>query len=797
MRKLIKSDKFKDIICLFGLILFYFLVLFVKTKNGKYILGSNVDFSMQHYTIPEYFRTLFYETHELFPDFAFNLGAGENIYYLSYYGFLSPITLLSYLFPFISMLDFTIISMIILVIASIILLYFYLRKNHYSRIICFLCTFIFLCSAPLILHSHRHIMFVNYFPFLIIGFYGIDNFVKKKKSLLLIVSITLMIFTSYYYSVSGICVLGILGIYKYLKLYEFRFKDLCRFLLSLILRIGIGVLISSVLIIPTFYTLFSGRTDEGVSLSLISLFKPDMYMLHTSYSMGLTVICLLITICMVLSKNKENRFLSIILLLVSIFPIFNYVLNGFLYINAKSLIPFILLVVLNMGDALTICFKKGGNIFKYILFVLIVLSSSKVCFDVNLKENLMLKSSITEEFYKYYDNYVEKVNFDSDNLYRTNTSLMGKTYINKVGNILEYKTTMYSSAFNNEYRLMYKDLFSNPLPYRNKFMMSSSNNLLFQMYMGEKYIFSKTNYDSIYEKIYSNKNVNIYKNDYVLPVGYATKRFINSSDFNDLSYPDNVINLLGNAITNEKTNVDILHTDVLNPNYTLISSDNVKYKKTDYGYEIEAGKKAKIKLKLNNDLDNKLLFIDFDILENVSCGHPDLSIQINDVKNKLTCIEWKYNNQNNHFSYVLFDIKDNILILSLEKGKYKLGNINVSTLDFEKLEKINSYIDPFIFDMDRTKGDKIVGSIDVKDDGYFTISIPYDKGFSIFVDNKKIDYDRVNGAFIGFKINRGEHNIEIIYKAPYKKVGVIFSIIGIISLICVVWFERRYKDGVN
>lgn len=790
MKKLIKNDKFKDILCIFTLILFYFLVLGIITKGGKYILGSNVDFSMQHYTIPEYFRTLFYNTHDILPDFAFNLGAGENIYYLSYYGFLSPITLISYLFPFVNMLNFTIISMIIVIIASIILLYFYLRKNNYTRIICFLCTFIFLCSAPLIFHSHRHIMFVNYFPFLIMGFYGIDKFVKDKKSFLLIISTTLMIFTSYYYSVSGICVLFILGIYKYLKYNSFKFKDLFKFILSLILRIGISVLISSILIIPTLYTLFSGRNGESISLNLIDLFKPNMYMLHSNYSLGLTTICLIGTICMLFSKEKENKFLSIIILLVSIFPIFNYVLNGFLYINAKSLIPFILLIVLLMAECLTVWFKN--NIIKYLIGVIIILSSARVCIDANIKENWMFKSDINNDFNKNYSKYV--INED-DNLYRTNTSLMGKTYINKVGNIREYKTTMYSSAFNKDYRLMYKDLFSNPLAYRNKFMLSSSNNILFQMYMGDKYIYSKENYDSIYEKIYSNENVNIYKNDYVLPVGYATSRIVNKDDFDKLNYPDNVINLLGNVVTDEETNMDIINSEILNLDYELKTFKNVEYEKTDYGYYLKAEKGAKIELKLNNDLNNKLLFIDFDILENVSCKNPDLTIKINDVTNKLTCRSWKYFNENEHFSYVLFG--NDTLSITLEKGKYKLGNIQFRTLDVDYLKNIRNNIDEFIFDKDKTKGDKIVGNIDVKEDGYFTLSIPYDKGFNIFIDGKKVDYTKVNGSFIGFRIDSGKHYIEIIYEAPLKRISIVFSLIGIISLIIVCLIERRRKNGFN
>ena len=43
-----------------------------------------------------------------------------------------------------------------------------------------------MCATPLLFHSHRHIMFINYMPFLILGLMGIDLYFDKKKSWLLI-----------------------------------------------------------------------------------------------------------------------------------------------------------------------------------------------------------------------------------------------------------------------------------------------------------------------------------------------------------------------------------------------------------------------------------------------------------------------------------------------------------------------------------------------------------------------------------------------------------------------------------
>lgn len=794
-KKLFSKPIVRDLLCICVLALFLLLLSIMISENGNYILGAKTDFSMQHYIFPEYFRNLFYDTHDLFPDFAFHLGAGQNIYYMSYYGLLSPIIFVSYLFPNVSMLDFIITSMFIVVILSCVLWYFYLRKSNYSRSVCFIVTFLFLCSAPLIFHSHRHIMFVSYFPFLIMGFYGIDRFLEHKKSTLLILSIALMIFTSYYYSVSGIFVLFIFGIFKYIRLYDFKVKEFFSFILSLFFRIMIAVLISGILILPTLYTLLVGRSGDASGISILDLFKPNMYMLYHTYSIGLTLVSLIATIYMIFSKRKENRLLSILLLVMSIFPIFNFVLNGFLYINAKSLIPVILLVLINMSDCFEEWFSKMKGKYKVVLIIYLIISASVICFTCNSRENLMPKKLVNNEFHSNYGNYVEELQENDENLYRINSSLIDSTYINKVSNMSEYKSSLYSSTSNKYYKDIYQKLFNNPLLCRNKFMLISSNNLLFEMYMGEKYIFSREDYHNIYKKITNIGDIYVYQNDYVLPIGYATDKIISNDDFKKLNYPDNIINMLGSVITDDETNKNLSYSDDIQLDYEIVKEENVRYQKSESGYLIDASNDAEISLKLHNDLEGKLLFISFDLLDNNSCGHgnKDLTIQINGVTNKLTCKEWKYNNQNTNFAYVLSELHDNTLNIKLVKGKYKIGNIKVSTLDFDDIKDINQNIDPFIIDKDKTKGDDIVGSIDVSRDAYFSLSIPYDDGFTIFVDGKEVEYEKINNSFIGFKIETGKHDIKITYDAPFKNIGLICSGVGALLLLIMIFYERRKK----
>ena len=102
----------KDIFAIFIYILTFSVIYLILTTDN-HLFASNVDFRTQHYLIPEYFRTLFYSTGNLFPDFAFNIGAGVNIYNLSYYGLFRPDVLIGCLIPSVAMKDIIIIYMVI------------------------------------------------------------------------------------------------------------------------------------------------------------------------------------------------------------------------------------------------------------------------------------------------------------------------------------------------------------------------------------------------------------------------------------------------------------------------------------------------------------------------------------------------------------------------------------------------------------------------------------------------------------------------------------------------------------
>lgn len=794
MNKEVKKHIIACLLFLITIIFFYFFL----TKN-QYYFASTTDFEAQHYLFPEYFRLLFYQTKDLFPDFAFHLGSGQNIFYFSYYGLLNPIILLSYLFPMIKMIDYIIFTNLLGVLISTILFYSYLRKKKYSFKTSFVVSYLFLCSGPLLFHAHRHVMFMNYMPFLILGLYGIDQVIQKKKNWLFIISSTLMIFTSYYYSVGGLICLFIYGIYQYLKEKKSvskkeKIHDIFFYLITFILPI----MISAVLLLPTLYTLLNGRVSTGSTLSYLKLLKPSLYLLYSPYSMGLTVVTLISLILSVFSKKKENRYLSIFLLFINIFPIFNYLLNGTIYINAKTLIPFIPLVLILTAEVLNSYFIKKTSWHQSIVIIYLLVSAFCICLKTNLGDTLILKEDLNNDLFNHYSDLVQEiVEKDSSEVFRINNSVLNKTSINKVSNIREYKTTLYSSTFQKEYQTFYNDIFNNPLPYRNKFMLNSSNNLLFQMFINEKYVLTKEELGLDYELIKEVQGIKVYKNNNTLPLGYATNNIITNETFSNLNYPSNALSLLKNIVVEsgdtEKQN--IVSIKPIDMDYVVKEKNNLAIEQIDENYYIKADKNATLTLSLQEDMTNKILFIRFKNKTNASCGSTEQEITINQVKNKLTCESWKYHNQNFIFDYVLLEPEE--LDISFAKGEYQLTDIEIYLLDYNKIKNIRENIDPFEMDQNTPVTDQLKGTIEVHENGYFTISIPYDKGFRIYMDGEEISYQKVNYSFIGFPITKGKHDIIIEYHAPYKNLGLLISGIGVLIFIIMIIYQGGRKKWKN
>lgn len=809
------------------LTVFFIIQFLIVTRFGQYLYGSTIDWDSQHYRIPEYFRSLFYSTGDLFPDFAPNLGAGQNIYNLSYYGLFNPVIMLSYLLPFVSMRSYIIASTVILIYISVLLLYRWLL-GHFTEKSSAITAMLFILASPLLFHTHRHIMFINYMPFLILALMGVDEYFDKGKKWIIAISVCLICLMSYFFSIGAIFAIVIYGIYVYIRKNEkITVKGFFADGIKFVLPIALGVLMAAFLLVPTFIALISGRAEGASVVDIPSLFIPKFnqdYILYSTYSLGLTSISLFSLFYCVLKLKRENRFLGIVLSLFIIFPIFVYILNGTMYVNSKVLIPFLPVYMLAVASCIRDMFfrKKadwtclivfsvftlllildslinGTQVLTYVgMLEFIITIASLVVFNLVRKRRFLVVSASVISLISFFsaqmsdtlvvaqtvsterasDSLIEYALENDKSIYRINDRTGGLDIANRSIDSRHYLTSIYSSLSSQIYADFYYDGIGNEIRNRSRGQLSNPFNIVFDLYMGNKYTVKKDLDMLGYKKVTTAENgISLYKTDDALPIAYSTDRVMPLSQFEKLTYPYNAEALLNYVIVEDAPECayETSITPLTSLEYKITKQDGVEIKNENDIITLTSKENGKLTLKLNPEIKNKLIFIEFTMNSNNKKSVGDNHMSINDNVNKLPYKNWKYHNRNYTFEYTLSNgVTDEIEIV-MKKGTYAIKDLKIYTADYAKFVSKTKDVSALEFDTGATRGDVIEGKITAKADGYFNISVPYDKSFKIYVDGVETDYEMTDTAFIGFKMNAGEHNVRIVYTAPFANISKIVS----------------------
>ena len=811
---------------------------------GRYgIFGAKVDWLSQHSVLPDYFRQQFYATGKLFPEFAANLGGGQNIYHFAYYGLYSPLILPSYLLPFVKMSDYIMAVSITGLTASVLLFYYWLKSRKTDAGTAFILSLMFLLAGPMIGQYSGQIMFVDYMPFLCLALIGVDRYFEQEKSGLFTVSVFLMIMTSFYFSIGGMLSLVLYGLHRYFEQREGNRVTVRSFLrdgLCFVRSMILAVLMSGFFLVPTALALTGGRSKEQ-NTSFASFFIPQITVERFAYSIygiGLTTLVITVLLTGLLYRKVYEKVLTYGCVIVLVIPVFAYLLNGGLYIRDKVFIPFLPLLCYLIGIYLEKCRKRelsfiagmipyiittifvymaknqfvskgiGKSIWKvllaesilflicYVLYcamkryhketkeILMLALPSVICLAVTMNTFYQMKPDryVSRKLYRdvtgEQNRQAVKEALKDDGYYRTEQ--MGSddenaADLNRIWDVEQNITSIYSSAYNPDYQTFRQKTFGLEEPFRNGMMQSVSKNPAFQRMMGVRYIVSDSDVPG-YTLVKKCGTIGIYQNKDAAPVMYATDRVMTEEEYKKLAFPYNQTAFLEYAVVGE-------HTESSDQNI-MTAYEPVSLKMANNRTTGGAEQKT-----IQQEGQKQILFLRF----RVDNAHPnkDVAVWINGIRNKLSAKDHVYYNENKIFTYAvpLKDGEDNISV-TFGKGKYRLRHVQAYLGSLPERSEL-LYQSEIQVDKKQTEDNVIQGTIRVKKDGWFITSIPYDKHFKIYIDGKETEIQKVNTAFLGCKIESGNHEVKIIYHAPGTTTGKVLSLIGIAGFVLVLVQEKR------
>ena len=811
-----KTEKIKIPLLLFGMCLAVCWIFVLQYG----ILGSDLDWVNQHSVLPDYFRQRFYDTGQLFPDITWNLGAGQNIYNFSYYGLFNPIIWISYLLPFVPMSLYIQITSILSYGASVVIFYCWLKKKCDDRIT-LACTFLFLLAAPLVYHSYNQLMFVNYMPFLCAAFLGVDKYVEEKKKALLLCSVCGMILTSFFFSIGGLLALGIYGASKFTE------KGIKEFLKNSVSLAGVllhSVLLCGILLIPTAFVLF-GRGGSGSHAEMaVSLFTVQpMRFLYTPHGVGMSALALIALFDDMICRRKwQEKFLSVSLFLIFAIPLVGYVLNGGLYDKGKVFIPFLPLMCMEVAKYIDRIKKREStfrDILPYLITAIFLIAGKTfwalldcgvmlVCFLIRKRFSefplavwvscvILFCSGWTinkgsdhiipkEDYEKILDRdtkaEVEEILEKDTGWYRMEEQQGGKKElqdINRIEDSRQWITSMYSSAYNEEYYKFRRETYDINEHFRNNMMQAVSDNPLFLQLMGVKYVIGNHPLAG-YELLEEGENGNLYVNSHAAPIGYVTNEVVSKKNYQTLDFPANQTAFLWKAVTEsagDDGDFPVMNTCSLE--ILEINEEENQIKKTSFGWSFSLSTEKKVSIPMKDvPMTEDLLSVRFQVKNKKD---KDMYIRLCGQTNRLTAKSHEYANHNESFAYtVTLNPENQTADFIFGPGEYEISNLEVFTGNLSELRNEKLYETPL--KLEKTEGDTLICSVNNKEAGYLITSIPYDEGFEIHINGEKTSVEKVNTAFVGAKVPKGKCTIEISYKAEGKTLGFLCTGAGILLL---------------
>lgn len=785
IKDITKTKYFNYVLAFILPILVLFTVFCIK---GVFFDGERLafgDMQAQYMHMLVYFKNIILGKESIF--YSISKGLGGDMYSTFTYYMISPLNLLVLLFKTKNIMQAIYLIILIKFGLSSLSMYTYLKyKNPEKKNISLLFS---LCYALMAYNVNNYfcIMWFDAVYMLPLILLGLEKLVNDKNPKLYIFSLFYTVLTNYYMGYM-VCIFSVIYfIYLLFMKYTKKdkkeiFNDIVRFLLSSLLAglMACVVFFPSILDVmkadrknlsnnATTITLALKRLFIGsyTTDNLLSYYEPNLYC-------GLIIISL--TIAYFFNKkhtDKEKYVVGSILALfiLSIFiPKLDLLWHGFSYPIGYNyrftylFLTFFIVLGFNefnlidrtqknsiLGLALLLgifTFAYNDTVYNWICIGLLIIYAIVLFSNIKIR-NILLSILIIGElgFNTYlsvfdaknetrFSEFVDKITskFDIDSTYRVAGDIYYGT--NEL-TITGLSTTKgFYSTMNNNISKFYNNLGFTGGP--NYYQDQVQAPPIYSTLLGVKYIYSRDknpNYDLVHEVettlFKDNKKVKeptyIYENKDALNLGYIVRSNEDVKGNNGFDY----LNKLMKSYSGLDEDILIKLKSGYNENLVnskniyMILHDDVSYI-TINGVKYE-GYMPDVYITIENtfgtnDIDIKAYTEDNKETTNYLCYYMDLS---------------------NYYSAI-----NNLKL-------YELKNIEVNK-------------------------NKIKGNIEIGYDATLVLSIPYEEGWTVYVDGKKTDYYKLNDIFTAVDLKHGNHTIEMKYIPKSFILSLIISLSSIV-----------------
>lgn len=681
-------------------------------------------------------------------------------------------------------------------------------------------------------------------PLVALGVYCVVN---ERKYKLYVISLALAFLSSYYIGYM-ICVFVVLWFIVQSVIKKFKLEDFCADILRMALYSGIALAMTLPVTFVSYVQLSNTVGTDDSFPDKLEFYNNFMELLSNLFSfhepttmeglpnIGTGVFCILMLVIFIRSKDiLRSEKISMLVLLGFLFVSLNvnsldYIWHGFHFPNLipyrfAFLFSFTFVVIayraftvfaqIDKKDIIGMCIitiimvcitvfyldRKAiiGSLIVaavYIIFMtlyeldlltrgmLIMFTSlviiAEMCFQASIGVNTVGTTSYNdypakEEEVTELLKYAEKQS--GDDLYRidqTTYSTKNDGMIYGYNSAGQFSSTSYKTLidFTADFGIISK---------RSSFQYMLTSPVI-SMLLNEKYIIARDGYTADESSLTqvqkaSDNEAALFENKYYLPIGYMADNSVMDADLDQPTVFE-----AQNEVFRKLTGVD---DDV----YTLLSPSafnckNIEHEKESDGlflYTITDGESSgEIKITYTATKSGMLY-----AWTNIKSS--------DDVHVKSANINHSYKVEAQRYIFPIgYYKKGEVAVISVDAEKRGNNRICVAQLNDEVMEKGYAALNDETLSVTNHGSSVIEGKINVNEDGLFMTSVPYEKGWKLYVDGNAVDTKEVLGAFTGADLTKGEHTIKLTYKPEGFTVGLIAGIAALLLFIFL-WVNDSLK----
>lgn len=154
-----------------------------------------------------------------------------------------------------------------------------------------------------------------------------------------------------------------------------------------------------------------------------------------------------------------------------------------------------------------------------------------------------------------------------------------------------------------------------------------------------------------------------------------------------------------------------------------------------------------------------------------------------DVNNKVNEMIYNYSESYEEKKVINITSLDEVINIYVSYNIYDNLPLDVYELDEKKFIEAYKVLNKNKVNITSYDEYKLTGIITLNENKTIYTSIPYDEGWNVTIDGKKVSTYKIGGTLLGFDCLEGNHEIKLVYKIPYLSITIPVTLSGIILIV--------------